>query len=86
MPAIFLLKSIFGVRMGELREARIPMRPAIGVLLRPTGYIFTVLACLYMALLKQLLTQFEFFDFFNETSILCAQTLNFGADRRQATK
>ena len=35
---------IFGVRMGELREARIPMRPAIGVLLRPKGYIFNVLA------------------------------------------
>ena len=41
----------------------IPLRPAIGVLLRPTGYIFTVLACLYMALLKHLLTQFEFFTF-----------------------
>ena len=25
------------------------LRPAIGVLLRPTGYIFLVLACLYMA-------------------------------------
>ena len=46
MPAIFVF-SIFGVRMGELREARIPMRPAIGVLLRPTGYIFIVLAWLY---------------------------------------
>ena len=37
--------------------------PAVGVLLRPTGYIFIVLACLYMALLKQLLIQFVIFTF-----------------------
>ena len=60
-PPFLFFQSICGVRIGELREARIPMRPATGVLLRPTGYIFTALAWLYMALLKQLLTQFVFF-------------------------
>ena len=36
----FLFFILFGVRLRELREARIPMRPATGVLLSPTGYIF----------------------------------------------
>ena len=71
----FFFKSIFGVRMGGLREARSPMRPAIGVLLRPTGYIFTVLAWLYKALLKQLLTQFEFFTFLTKQAF-CAHRLS----------
>ena len=51
------------------------VRPAIGVLLRPTGYIFLVLACLYMALLKQLLTQFEFFTFLMKQAF-CAHRLS----------
>ena len=71
----FVFYIIFRVRMGELREARIPMRPAIGVLLRPTGYMFTVLAWLYMALLKQLLTQFEFFTFLRKQAF-CAHRLS----------
>ena len=63
------------VRMGELRQARIPMRPAIGVLSWPRGYIFLVLAWLYMALLKQLLTQFEFFTCLTKQAF-CAHRLS----------
>ena len=51
------------------------LRPAIGVLLRPTGYVFTVLAWLYKALLKQLLTQFEFFTFLTKQAF-CAHRLS----------
>jgi hypothetical protein len=53
----------------------IPLRPAIGVLLKPTGYIFTVLACLYMPLLKQLQTQFEFFTLLPKPAF-CAHRLS----------
>ena len=53
----------------------IPLRPAIGVLLRPTGYIFLVVACLYMALLKELLTKSEFF-ILSTKQAFCAHRLS----------
>ena len=83
-PFCFLM--IFGVRMGELREARIPMRPAIGVLLRPTGYIFIVLAWLYMAFAEATTDTIcvLFFKSFVETSMVCARNRYFDTIRRQA--
>jgi len=60
-PHHFLLRD--GLARGGAAPNAVPTIPTIDVLLRPTGYIFSVLASLYVALLKQLLPQFVFFAF-----------------------
>ena len=60
----------FGARMGELREARIPMRPAIGVLLKPTGYIFTAFSMIVQGFAEATTDTICDFDCFNKTSKL----------------
>ena len=57
-------KLIFSLRMDGLREARIPLQPAIEPFLKPTEYTFATLPWLHIALLQEVLRQFGIFMFF----------------------